>query len=161
MRPSPSRAALLALGVLLAARPAVGQPTAFPPPAGALAPGATVRVSRGGSRVEGRLVAAAGDTLTVAPPFRGSPFRTVLTARDTVWVPAGRAWRRGALLGAGIGPVLAIGVGSLTHRVMCPRGSSCESLGSVWPGVVIGGVGGAAWGAAWGATVRRWRRVHP
>jgi hypothetical protein len=124
-------------------------------------PGAEVRVSLNGVRFEGRVLGGARDTLVVAPALGGAPVRTALTPSDTVWVPIGRAWRRGALIGAGVGAAALSGLAIAYARAMCSPGASCGTGYGVLLGVTVGGTGGAALGAALGATVRRWQRVRP
>ena len=120
-----------------------------------------VRVRSGDIRTEGRLQGLQGDTL-VWRAHNGDR-RTPLSELDAVWVSAGRATGKGALIGAAVGGgLLALG-GSFILRATCDNVNGCrdEYAKVILHGGAVGGGSGALLGAGIGSLVRRWRHVYP
>ena len=89
--------------------------------------------------------------------------RTPLSELDAVWVSAGRATGKGALIGAAVGGgLLALG-GAFILRATCDNVNGCrgEYAKVILLGGAAGGGSGALLGAGIGSLVRRWRHVYP
>jgi len=120
-----------------------------------------VRVSRRGLRDEGRLEGVRGDTLLWRLPdgVLGIPVAEL----DSVWVTAGRATGKGALIGGAVGGVAFALAGVYIGLALCNNSNGCSDayvpVGAL--GGLIGAGSGGLVGAGIGSLVRRWRRVYP
>jgi hypothetical protein len=152
-----------ALGVLLALTPLVtsGAQRAE------LREGARVRLIAPGvvsRRVEGVILSVGRDTLSLAPT-KGAPLPIAMAAITDAQVYRGKSVgagaKKGALWGAGVGLVVAVGIAA-TSSGSCPDGGdSCKTgagvaSGAVYTGISVGLVG-ALIGAIRGSD--RWEQL--
>lgn len=158
--------ALAAAGPLAAQPPGASPaaPASVGPRADALVagfrPGARVRVSVGGTRIEGRAAGTAGDTLLLRVA-RGFVLQTPVATIDSIWDRRGRATTRGLKTGAVVGGVALGGFALFLTQALCDNAAGCDPGGQELAAVGVvglaGAVGGALVGAGVGALFPAWR----
>jgi len=111
-------------------------------------------------RVEGRFLVANGTTLTLARD--DVPIQIRLPDIERLWV-RGRATRKGAFIGAGVGVLVGIVGGLLISSVACEPidGGDCTAAEVAAVTGLLGGAGGAVVGAAVGFAIPTWRLRFP